>query len=390
MKGNLLQAKLVVIAIAAALLWLLRRHVRRFGWFSCPKLESVKKKNGSSSRRDRPSIAARKIDLFVERVKEQGVINDVEEIVRLFPRRFETLGHVVVVKLNPGVTRENFSHCAKAFAESFSPRIVDVVLLDTEGIEGELRKPKLGILWANDASLITAPKDSLRYALKQIEGSSCVSSDDIEMFERCTESLTFTTHVENGIRYSLDVCKVMFCSGNGTERMHFATVAARDEVVVDMFAGIGYFTLPLAMHGAVKVIHALEKNADSVAFLKYNSAQNKVSHLIRTYHGDNREVASELCGQCDRVLMGYIPSCEVFLARAVSFLRLSSRGKPTGTLHYHFLSEKKTAVDTAKQHVRAALGEDMMSSMCVAAVRIVKSYAPKRFHCVADLIFEDA
>ncbi|ORC93299.1 tRNA wybutosine-synthesizing protein 2 [Trypanosoma theileri] len=330
-------------------------------------------------------------EAFKRRAVARGVAGgDESEITRRFPRRFELFGHVVVVKLNAGVSRGDFEECAAVFAESFAPRVVTVVLLDTVGIGGELREPQLHLLWKSATESITMPKESLKYTLRQSCDPACVSPEDVKLFETCTDSLTFTTHIENGVRYSFDVSKVMFCSGNGTERMHFSTIVAKDEVVVDMFAGIGYFTIPLAMHGGPKVIHALEKNANSVTFLKYNAVQNKVSHVIRTYCGDNREVGSELCGKCDRVLMGYIPSCEEFLPRAVSFLKVSPNGNPIGTIHYHFLSDKNNAEDTVRQHVKMSLGEDMVRLIHINAIRIVKSYAPKRFHCVADLVFESS
>lgn len=62
----------------------------------------------------------------------------------------------------------------------------------------------------------------------------------------------------------------MFASGNGTERMRFSKIHAIGEVVVDMFAGIGYFTVPLAKHGAPSIIHAIEKNPESFRFLNDN------------------------------------------------------------------------------------------------------------------------
>ncbi|KAH9598742.1 SAM-dependent methyltransferase TRM5/TYW2-type [Trypanosoma melophagium] len=376
--GYQLLVGLTAVGAVASLLWTLhrtRKEKRRGGGKKERTKKEAKTRGGPAESFQRLAVA-------------RGVVGgDESEILRRFPRRFELFGHVVVVKLNTGVARDDFEACARVFAESFAPRVITVVLLDTDGIGGELRQPQLQVLWRSAVEHITMPKESLKYALRQSWDPECVSAEDEKLFEACTDSLTFTTHVENGVRYSFDVFKVMFCSGNGTERMHFATITARDEVVVDMFAGIGYFTLPLALHGSPKVIHALEKNSTSVTFLKYNAVQNKVSHLIRTYSGDNREVGSELCGKCDRVLMGYIPSCEEFLPRAVSFLKVSPNGNPIGTIHYHFLSDKKKAEDTVRQHVELSLGESIVRSVRVDAIRIVKSYAPKRFHCVADLVF---
>lgn len=54
----------------------------------------------------------------------------------------------------------------------------------------------------------------------------------------------WVTHHENGICYSLDATKCMFSSGNRSEKLRMGQLDCRDEVVVDLFAGIGYFVLP--------------------------------------------------------------------------------------------------------------------------------------------------
>lgn len=224
--------------------------------------------------------------------------------------------------------------------------------------------------------------------------NTCVPSLDVLeslLSEYVTPCITFTTHIENGIFYGLDVRKVMFSSGNTTERMHFATVDATDEVVVDMFCGIGYFTLPLAVHGRPRVIHALDKNEDSIAFLRLNAVLNRVGHRIRPQCGDNREVGDELIGACDRVLMGYLPSCKVHLSRAVMFLKHHPQEeRPLGVIHYHYLAEPLHAKETLWRDLREELGENVVvegERVLLQALRRVKSYAPKLYHYVADVKF---
>ena len=66
----------------------------------------------------------------------------------------------------------------------------------------------------------------------------------------------------------------MFSAGNGTEKKRVAQMNSRGMVIVDLYAGIGYFTLPYLVHGLAKFVHACEWNPDAVAALRRNLAEN--------------------------------------------------------------------------------------------------------------------
>ena len=54
----------------------------------------------------------------------------------------------------------------------------------------------------------------------------------------------WATRTDNGVVYTWDVARSMFCPGNITEKIRVAGFDCRGETVVDLFAGIGYFSLP--------------------------------------------------------------------------------------------------------------------------------------------------
>lgn len=58
-------------------------------------------------------------------------------------------------------------------------------------------------------------------------------------------------HRENGILYSLDATKCMFSWGNLSEKLRMARLDCKDEVIVDLFAGIGYYVLPFLVRCVV-------------------------------------------------------------------------------------------------------------------------------------------
>lgn len=64
----------------------------------------------------------------------------------------------------------------------------------------------------------------------------------------------WVAHKEGGVVYHLDVTRVMFSSGNTTERQRMGRMPAHGETIVDLYCGIGYYTLPLlAVAAAAKV-----------------------------------------------------------------------------------------------------------------------------------------
>ncbi|NXX40153.1 TYW2 protein, partial [Tricholaema leucomelas] len=160
-------------------------------------------------------------------------------------------------------------------------------------------------------------------------------------------------HMDNGIRYMFDVTKCMFSAGNITEKLRVASLPCSGEVLVDLYAGIGYFTLPYLVHAEAAFVHACEWNDHAVEALRRNLALNGVQDRCRVYHGDSRQVRSatqpqtpsshmastssslsfqlELQDIADRVNLGLIPSSEEGWPVACRVLKKSTGG----VLHIH-------------------------------------------------------
>ncbi|BFZ04135.1 hypothetical protein BsWGS_07174 [Bradybaena similaris] len=136
------------------------------------------------------------------------------------------------------------------------------------------------------------------------------------------------THVDNGIRYTYDVTKCMFSPGNITEKLRVANLDCKTETVVDLYAGIGYFTLPYLVHAKACHVHACEWNPDAITALKHNLLINGVAERCTIHEGDNRML--QLPPLADRVNLGLIPSSEEGWPVAVQVLTLSG-----GILHVH-------------------------------------------------------
>jgi tRNA G37 N-methylase Trm5 len=141
-------------------------------------------------------------------------------------------------------------------------------------------------------------------------------------------------HKDNHILYQFDVTKCMFSFGNVREKMRMAELDCSDEIVVDLFAGIGYFTLPLLVHARAKHLYACEWNPDAVEALKKNLKINRVDQSRYTViEGDNRKCRPENVAQ--RVILGILPSCMEWIRTALECV-----DRRTGAiLHCHDLVE---------------------------------------------------
>ncbi|WP_292460853.1 class I SAM-dependent methyltransferase family protein [Methanothermococcus sp.] len=187
---------------------------------------------------------------------------------------------------------------------------------------------------------------------------------------------TETIHKEHGCLFKIDVSKVMWSMGNIEERKRMAYTSNPNETVVDMFAGIGYFTIPMAKYSKPKKIYAIEINPDSHYYLVENIKLNKLNNVVPIL-SDNRDV--ELKNMADRVIMGYILKTRFFLDKAFEFLK---EGKKC-TIHYHdTLAEKimdTEPINEIKHHAEKH-GYNLLSYK----IHKIKKYAPGVWHIVVN------
>lgn len=249
----------------------------------------------------------------------------------LFPTRWERIGDVVIVRLRDDA-RPHAPSIGQAFAEALHAR---AVAEDVSGIHGVFRTPDLRMLWG--------------------EG-------------------TETLHVQDGVRFRLDAARVMFSSGNLPERLRVARRVRPRDVVVDLFAGIGYFALPIASRVPSSRVHACELNPVAYAYLEENVRLNRLAN-VTTAFGDCRETAP--VGVADWVLLGHFDSLERI---DVGVRCLRDRG--TLVVHQTCLREEfPRAVEGRVSHAVEGMG----GRVHAIVARRVKSYAPGIGHVVVEV-----
>jgi tRNA wybutosine-synthesizing protein 2 len=175
-------------------------------------------------------------------------------------------------------------------------------------------------------------------------------------------------HREHGCTFILDPSRVMYAMGNLSERRRIVSLAlegGKPGRIGDLFAGIGYFTIPLARAGCR--VHAMEISSVAHGYLARNLGANGVGDRVIAECGDCRDL---LTGVYDRLILGHFDSL-AYLPDALAHARAGS------LLHVHTLGDEADRIGTL---VREA------GFSAAVTTRRVKSYAPHTWHMVQDVV----
>jgi tRNA wybutosine-synthesizing protein 2 len=270
-----------------------------------------------------------------ERVRDRLRAAAGPDLANRMPAGYQRLGRVLLVRLPPAL-RPFFPLIGSAWQHELGVR---TVLVPSGPIEGEFRLPHV---------------------------------------ERIAGDETITEVVEHGVRWRLDAARLMFAAGNRSERVRIGRLVQPGEVVVDLFAGIGYFAIPAAGVGKARRVLAVEKNPVAVQYLRENVRLNHVEERVEVIAGDNRTVVLPR-GEAERVLLGYLPTAVPWIPRALETLRPDG-----GWLHVHLLADARRASESARETVARAVREAGATPTEEVSAREVKPYGPGRAHVVVD------
>jgi len=273
------------------------------------------------------------------REKLKGILSEEESL--LLPAGFQTVGRIIVLKLNPKL---NDKKCIIGQAYLDLLPTIKSVYLNTGKIEGTFRTPQQVELIAGENNPIAE-------------------------------------HKENGVIYRFDVTKIMFSKGNVNERKFLTKVVNQNEIIVDMFAGIGYFSIPIGKHSHAKKIFSIELNPYAYKFLVENVKLNHLEDKIIPILGDSKVEVVKLSDsgvKADRVIMGVFPAPKDFIKEALLV------GKKSGAIyHYEGVVEKEKYFALFKEFKEIAEKEKFKCTL--NSYRFVKSYGPNLYHVVLDI-----
>ena len=273
-----------------------------------------------------------------ETEKNDIFLTDAE--IDLLPANKQKIGDILIISLP-----KTLSHKKKEIGKLlliFDKKVR--LILNDSGISGQYRIPN-----------------------REIIG---VRFDDPEM------QSTETIHTENGCRFKLDVSEIMFSKGNLEEKRRLAAVCS-GETIIDMFAGIGYFSIPIAVHSKPEKIISIELNPKSYNYLCENIRLNGVEEIIEPICGDCQVSAPK--NAADRVLMGYVGTTHEYLEAGIRAVK-----KEGGILHYHeTVHQNDYPKRPIERILEAAINCERKAE--ILETRIIKKYSPGVYHVVIDV-----
>jgi len=190
------------------------------------------------------------------------------------------------------------------------------------------------------------------------------------------EKRSMTVHRENGCSFRVDVAKCYFSPRLSTERLRIAEEVGPSEHVLNMFAGVGPFSIPIAKLKGARVL-SCELNEYAARLHRENDGLNSVEGLIEVVNGDAEDLPNATKRKFDRVLMPLPSEADRFLPTALVM------AKKRGTIHYykHVLGEDE---NEATASLREELGA-LLPPGAAFTTRRVREVGPRWVEMTAEI-----
>ena len=192
------------------------------------------------------------------------------------------------------------------------------------------------------------------------------------------EDKTQTEYKENGCRFIVDVEKAFFSPRLSTERERIAGLVKDGEVIINMFGGVGMFSL-LAAKNTACTVYNIDLNPVAAQLCKENAQINKLRGEVISLNGDATEVINEqLVGKADRVLMLLPERSDEFLDSALNGL------KDKGKIHYYSHMHADRKQDAGKLSEEHFMSVNKTNAEIITS-RNVRPVGPRFYQTVVDV-----
>jgi len=197
------------------------------------------------------------------------------------------------------------------------------------------------------------------------------------------KSRTWTIHRESGCSFKVDIKKCYFSPRLSFEHTRIANLVGPEEVVVNMFAGVGCFSVIIAKKQQQNKLYSIDINPVAFECMQQNVKLNRIFDKVVPLLGDAKDIIeTKLQGMADRVLMPLPEKALEYLPAALSALKKSG-----GVIHFYDFQHAIDKEDPREKTKKKIAGK--LSSLGVHYVfvdsRIMRPTGPNWYQTVADI-----
>jgi tRNA (guanine37-N1)-methyltransferase len=265
-----------------------------------------------------------------------------EELGKVY-KSFDVIGDIAIIKINALQNAEEIANQIMACQKN-----IKTVLTPTTSITGDFRVREL------------------KYLAGEIK--------------------TVTCHKESGCSFKVDVQKCYFSPRLSFEHTRVAKLVEFGETVVNMFAGVGCFSIFIAKTASQTRVYSIDVNPAAFQCMEENVRINEVEESVFPILGDAKDIInSKLHGVADRVLMPLPEIALEYLPCALSTLKQTG-----GWIHYYdFQHAPGKENPTEKTKLKVAEKLDCLGVNYVFAnSRVMRPTGPNWYQTVVDIKVE--
>jgi tRNA (guanine37-N1)-methyltransferase len=182
------------------------------------------------------------------------------------------------------------------------------------------------------------------------------------------EPKTATIHREFGCQFYVDLARAYFSPRLSHEHMRVAELVGSGEVVADLFAGVGPFSVLIGKKQPSAKVYAVDLNPDAVELLKINVRVNRVVKNVFPIQADAREIAqTQLRGAADRVIMNLPETAIDYVDAACNAIKPEG-----GIIHFYAFIRKPDTMENLKGRFSEAVeksGRKVEAFFCAKSIR---------------------
>jgi tRNA (guanine37-N1)-methyltransferase len=197
------------------------------------------------------------------------------------------------------------------------------------------------------------------------------------------EEKTRTIYQEYQCRFKVDLTTVYFSPRLSFERMRITNLVNRGETILNMFAGVGCYSIMIAKHRPIKQIYSIDLNPKAVELMKDNVQLNRVVDKVTIIEGDAQNIISmRLKQSCNRVLMPLPELAYEYIESAIQALK-----DGRGTIHYYdviFAEKSEDPIKKLRHRIEPRLRE-LVSAFKIDGSRVVRMVGPRWYQIVLDI-----